>query len=165
MKDFTSFIEKISVAIVAVLSVVAAYLGLKKKRQEAEPPHITATSDKPRILIVDDNREFLQSVRSLLNGDYSVREFEFPHDALRKVIEWHEEGRTIDVAIIDYGIPKLNGRQIVGIIRVLYPRTPIVFLSGAALALNHEDRKMVDEVWAKPHDALRIRQKIAGLLK
>lgn len=165
--DVTSFVS-IAGGISLIAGCVLAYLkyfrGEKKTNlSNLLEPKIQST--KPRIIIVDDNREHLQALRLFLNGNYDVRDFEFPHDAINKVMAWHEDDKKLDLAIIDYGMIRLNGIQVVKIIRILYPKTRIVFFSGGAIALERDEKALVDEVWQKPMGMKAIKEAIEKILR
>lgn len=139
----------------AALGTLAAIYVYRANKQKVALPlsihsSVPETPQRKRVLIVDDDRQILQAARLFLNGDYLVRDFEFPHDALKKVIEWHDEGKVLDLAIIDYFMARLDGVKVVKVVRALYPDSKIVFFSGAAIMLEHGQRKMVDAVWEKP---------------
>lgn len=152
-------IESLWKAVAAFLGVVTAFvtawLTVRKLRRKQPletiaDPVADTSADKPRILIIDDDRAVLNACRTILNGDYYVRDFEFSHDAIQRVVEWHEDGRRLHAAIIDYSISGISGDNIARLIRVLYPASKLVFFSGAAMLINHEHRRLVDECWQKP---------------
>lgn len=138
----------------SITALVTAWLGIRslrrKKPIEAISEFKSDSPNKPRILIIDDDRAILGACRTILNGDYYVRDFEFGHDAIQRAIEWHEAGHRLAAAIIDYSINGVSGVDIARIIRVLYPSAKLVFFSGAAILITHEHRKLVDDCWQKP---------------
>lgn len=133
-----------------ILAYIKYFRGIKLVTSSTLIKETTTEDILPRIVIVDDNRELLQALRLFLNGDYDVREFEFPHDAINKIMSWHEANKYLDLAIIDYGMTQLSGVQVVKIIRILYPKTKIVFFSGGAINIERNERILVDDVWQKP---------------
>ncbi|OGT01084.1 MAG: hypothetical protein A3F73_01790 [Gallionellales bacterium RIFCSPLOWO2_12_FULL_59_22] len=80
-----------------------------------------------RILLIDDDLNVLSALRRELQGDYAVEAFDDPHQALQRC---RESG--LDLAIVDYQMPVMNGveflKQFVG----LQPDAVAVMLSGEA---------------------------------
>jgi CheY-like chemotaxis protein len=79
-----------------------------------------------RILIVDDERDVRDSIKSVLDlAGYMVRTAESAADALDQL------GRIpIDVVITDIIMPKMNGVQAIESIRKAFPLVRIVAISG-----------------------------------
>lgn len=168
MPDFTTIAGIVSAVVVAILAVAGGYYKLRSLRLSAkieERPSVPPDSGRPRVLIVDDNREVLAALRMALNGDFEVRAFEFSHDALRKLIECHENHKPFDAAIIDYNLHGIDGGQIVRIIRLLFPKTKIAFISGTALIISAQSQRLVDVTWRKPQDVVRLREKVLKLIE
>lgn len=154
--------------LIAVATAVLGYLAFFRKAKPPPPaPHVSVPpTDKPRILIVDDEKALLRALEVALNGDYNVKLFSDPHDALDRIIQWHREPQQpIALAIIDYWMPEIDGMKFVTIMKQLYPGTPLVFFSGASVMFNYAQRHMVAEVWQKPIGALELKEKIVDILR
>lgn len=164
---FVKIAALLGVLAAAYSTFISARLAVRKWRKGELPDPLTihsTDSEKPRILIVDDDRAVCGSIRALLNGDYVARDFVYPHDALHKVLQWHEANQKLDLAIIDYKLlgQRVTGVQVVTVIRSLYPDTKIVFFSGAALWIPEKERRLVTECWQKPEP--KFLEKIKGLV-
>ena len=87
------------------------------------------------ILLVDD-----EPVSTRLRGEvleehgYSVTIYHRPMDVLRCDLS------NIDIAILDFQMPELNGRELFLRMRALGARFPIVLLTGCVHALSYDDR-------------------------
>lgn len=84
---------------------------------------------KPVVVIVDDEEMVLASVRTLLllDGEYEVRSFTNPLEALKSL-----EAETVDVTISDYLMPEMNGIQLLAGAKRLQPEATRVLLTGHA---------------------------------
>ena len=92
---------------------------------------------KHRILCVDDEipgtrmrGEFLREL------GYSVVLYHCPLAVL------HCDLSMFDLAILDFEMPRLNGRELFLRMRALGARFPIVLLTGCLEAISHEDARM-----------------------
>jgi CheY-like chemotaxis protein len=94
----------------------------------------------PRILLVDDEPA-LRSVlrRALEHVGCSVFEAEDGVEALDAAIELNGE---IDAVITDLVMPRMNGTELGARLRHLYPRIPVIYMSGYAQDA-HRTRGMV----------------------
>lgn len=79
-----------------------------------------------RILVADDNPDITESFAELLKayGHYAC----IAHDGQEAVI--CAESRTPDVALVDIGMPKLNGYQVATRLRKSCPTTLLIAVSG-----------------------------------
>ena len=89
---------------------------------------------KQRILCVDD--EVLGTTMRaeiLKEHGFSVVVFHSPLEVTRSDLS------TFDLAILDFEMPGLNGRELLLRIRAMGARFPIVLLTGCLACLSHED--------------------------
>lgn len=156
----------LATAIVALLNSRYQFLTSKKKYNEITEVTAPSSSSKPRVLMVDDNREVISALRLSLNGDYEIRAFEFPHDALHKIIDCHERHTPFDAALIDYNLGHVKGVQVVKVLRLFSPKTKIAFISGGAMLIEHRESALVDAIWRKPQDTYSeaLRRNLESLL-
>ena len=87
-----------------------------------------------RILLVDDNPSGLAARRSVLEElGHSVQTCVSAQDALQRC-----SANAFDVVVTDYRMPNMNGVEFITELRKLFPRMPIILLSGFcdALGLN-----------------------------
>jgi DNA-binding response OmpR family regulator len=85
-----------------------------------------ASSDAPRILVVDDDRTTLTLVeRMLTRHDMHVAAFADPKDALDSFA--HQD---YDLVLSDYFMPEMNGQELMSALRDIDPFVPLVFLTA-----------------------------------
>ena len=94
-----------------------------------EPANEVARTHSIRILIVDDDNTNAMSAKSVLerNGCL-VQVASNPVKALEK---YAREKDSIDVVIIDYFMPLLDGGEVVQRLRKLNPEIKVILFSGA----------------------------------
>ncbi len=96
--------------------------------------------DKPRLLCVDDNARFLEPFASLLQlCGYAVLTSDDPRAALPLA-----SSTELDLAIVDYDMPHMNGIELATALRRIKPGLPIVLFSGNS-DLPPQDLSTVDE--------------------
>lgn len=79
-----------------------------------------------RILLVDDNSLGLAARRSVLEElGHRVQTSGNAADAL-ELCDKHR----FDVVVTDYKMPKMNGVELIGRLRKLYPETAVILISG-----------------------------------
>jgi len=106
----------------------------------------TVPAPTPHILIVDDNRDGLVVRRSLLEEvGYDVKIALSGEEGL-KLFEAHR----FDVVVTDYKMPRMDGIELIRLIRAVNANSRVVLLSGFVdpLGLN-EDNTGADIVIAK----------------
>lgn len=85
-----------------------------------------ASSDAPRILVVDDDRTTLTLIeRMLTRHDMHVAAFADPKDALESFA--HQD---YDLVLSDYFMPEMNGEELMSALRDVDPFVPLVFLTA-----------------------------------
>jgi DNA-binding NtrC family response regulator len=84
---------------------------------------------KPSILIADDEEMVIASIKAFLqlDGDFDVHGFTDPEEAAR-----FAASNSVDVAVSDYLMPKMNGIQLLAKIKDAQPETSRVLLTGHA---------------------------------
>lgn len=103
------------------------------------PPGVQ-TDKKPRLLCVDDNVRFLEPFASLLQlCGYAVVTSDDPCAALPLAL-----ATDLDLAIVDYDMPHMNGIELAAELRRIKPGLPIVLFSGNP-DLPQQDLDTVDE--------------------
>lgn len=79
-----------------------------------------------RILVVDDHEDVqLLLARVLEHAGYNVH---LATDGLQALQEMRK--RHFDAVITDYHMPRMNGREFMVLSQVVWPNTPVIFLSG-----------------------------------
>jgi len=120
-----------------------------------EPANEVARTHSIRILIVDDDNTNAMSAKSVLerNGCL-VQVASNPVKALEK---YAREKDSIDVVIIDYSMPLLDGGEVVQRLRELNPEIKVILFSAAEETDLQQimDRYPIDACIHKP---LRIQE-------
>jgi DNA-binding response OmpR family regulator len=127
---------------------------------EAIPLHAQVSEGKT-LLIVDDEsavRELMEQV--LCQEGYNVLQAAGAAEALRLATDV-----TIDLLLTDYSMPGTDGLELTRRFRTLYPRAPVLMVSGALVGLNgrseHLDRF---EILQKPFAVVDLITKVRTLL-
>ena len=125
------------------------------------PPPLVEAKEKPRILIIDNNRDFTDSAKLGLErtGRYSVWEENEPARA-------HQAAQRVqpDLILLDIAMPETDGGEVAARIESdpILHRTPVVFLT--ALVTRAEARSGLEiqghAFLAKP---ISIPELVAGI--
>ena len=83
---------------------------------------------QPRILIVDDEKEFVQTLAERLSiRNYNVNTAFNGEDAVEKIKKYN-----FDVVILDVAMPGMSGIDVLGEIKKIKPLTAVIMLTGQA---------------------------------
>ncbi|GKS56985.1 Fis family transcriptional regulator [Nitrospira sp.] len=108
-----------------------------------------------RILIVDDqesNRRLLADV--LAEARYSVHMASDGYEAFV-----HMRRTRYDAIVTDWEMPRVNGQELVTLVRFLWPYTPIIVVSGQARPSSYGEHRGTVAWLRKPfavHDLLDL---------
>jgi DNA-binding NtrC family response regulator len=92
---------------------------------------MNATGDKRSqcVMIIDDDCNVLDVVKICLEmGEFTVLAYDTPLDALAA---YKQCWREIDLVLIDYHMPQMNGAVLFDKLRELNPAARVVMLSGS----------------------------------
>ena len=107
---------------------------------EFGPPLLSAHEViMPRILIVEDNATFRQSLREILHSEFpslDIIEASDGEEALQKVADL-----TLDLIFMDIKLPGENGLSVTKKIKARHPEIPIVILTSYDLPEYREATK------------------------
>ncbi|WPP49517.1 sigma-54-dependent transcriptional regulator [Catalinimonas niigatensis] len=85
-------------------------------------------SDKPLILIIDDDPSFCSLLKSFLSkNSYQVEEAHTARDGLRAVYD-----HNFDLVLIDYRLPDLDGLELLKNIKKKYFHLPVIIMTNYA---------------------------------
>ena len=86
-----------------------------------------ATSNKPKLLFVDDEQRVLNSMRIMFRRDYELFLASHGAEAL-EIIRTNQ----IDVIVADHRMPQMTGVEVLSAVRSMSPRTVRILLTGYA---------------------------------
>jgi len=110
------------------------------------------------LLCIDDNEDILECEKSFLECfGYTVLTASTGCKGLELA-----SAHPIDVVIVDYVMPEMNGHEVAIAMRRLRPQAPIIMLSGAT-DVPEQAMKQVDVFIAKDHLASQLLQTLAQL--
>jgi two-component system, NtrC family, response regulator HydG len=85
-----------------------------------------------RTLVVDDDEQLLQAIRRLLTTrGFEVEALSDPAAAIETI---EARGCEFELAVLDVGLPRISGLELLGEIRSRAPGLPVVMLTGDASA-------------------------------
>ena len=116
---------------------------------------MTATSDQPGILVIDDEVGPRESLRMLLKPDYQVHTADSVEAGLKILRE-----KGPDTIVMDIRMPGMNGIEGLRKIREIDPHLSVIMLTGfGALETAREALRLgANDYISKPFDAGEMRQ-------
>jgi nitrogen-specific signal transduction histidine kinase/ActR/RegA family two-component response regulator len=114
-----------------------------------------------RILCIDDDRRIGAMLQKVLTSDHHLVEVandgEKGVEVFRKA---RELGQPFHVVITDLGMPNVDGRQIVRLVKKEAPATPVIVLTGWAATIDGDGRLPdgVDAIVSKPPSIDRLQE-------
>ncbi|HOD67488.1 MAG TPA: response regulator [candidate division Zixibacteria bacterium] len=113
------------------------------------------------ILIVDDNPNMSSLLSDMLEVfDYPSERAGDGQEALDKLT-----AQPFSMVITDMRMPNMTGLELVGRIKQMYPKLPVVLISGYAMSeLDHLDGPRPDGFLAKPFMMSDVERLINSLL-
>ena len=127
-------------------------VAVEQGRAAADAAHETRRAQPLKILVADDNEDGLEMLSFFLKGEgHTVATAVDGPSALTVAAEFQP-----DVAILDIGMPGLNGYQVAEQLRVLRKASPLVLIALSGLG-QEEDRARAaaagfDRHFTKPVD-------------
>jgi len=81
-------------------------------------------TDRPTVLVVEDERDLADLYQSWLSADYDVRVANTGEDALAAINE------TVDVALVDRRLPEMDGDELLTALQDTNPGLRVALVSG-----------------------------------
>ncbi len=136
------------------------YHGKMPKKKPVQPVSLPRGTET--LLIVDDEEMIRESLRDILESfGYKVLLAENGKQAIEIV----EQGTKIDLAIIDYAMPGLNGIDTIEKLRDINQQIKMVISSGFAESKEvFESQIKVDGFLPKPYHIVELTKKIRKIL-
>ncbi|TGE00334.1 response regulator [Methylobacterium nonmethylotrophicum] len=120
--------------------------------------------DRRVVLVVDDDGDVRDiTTTRLREAGYAIREAGSGLAAIQSL----EVDPCIDLAVLDFAMPGMNGVEVAGAIRSRWPQIRILFVTGYAdhTALDKVDGGTEDRVVQKPFRGDDLERKVAALLE
>lgn len=119
-----------------------------------------------RILVVDDDSNLTESLRSTLEGD--GHRVIVADGGQAGIDAFHSARQTLvpfDIVITDLGMPHIDGRQVAASVRAAAPGTPIIMLTGWGQrpSADKEPTPQVDRLMSKPPRLHELRKALTEL--
>jgi len=127
---------------------------------DPEPDQSVIESRRAKILVCDDDGGVLDFVGAVLRSEgYTVWEAETPDQALEIV----ERERPIDLLLVDYAMPEMNGIAVINRARDCQRGLKTLMMSGHADIL-HSSGMLGIPLLAKPFKVAELRKRIAEIM-
>jgi CheY-like chemotaxis protein len=118
--------------------------------------HVGLTPQSKVVLCIDDNEDVLECEKEFLESfGYTVLTAPGAAEAL-EVASVH----SVDIVILDYVMPEMNGHEVALKMRKIRPHAPIIMLSGA-MDVPEQPLKSVDAFIPKDQLASQLLNAIA----
>lgn len=115
----------------------------------------------PVVVIVDDDRDILQTITRTLRGEpYQLHTFDDPTRVLAYLAEHH-----VDVLVSDIDMPQMSGLELMRRTRELAPRAARIIVSGVTsidAAIKAINDGAVHRFLRKPFDPVELRTAVAS---
>jgi signal transduction histidine kinase len=134
--------------------------------EKAKPIDCAVThppGSRPTVLVVDDDAEVREvTVTRLSEAGHEVREASSGLQALAAL----EADPCVDLVVLDFAMPGMNGAEVAIEIRKRWPGTPVLFVTGFAdtTALTMAGANGADAVVLKPFREGELERKVAAAL-
>ncbi|MGK5091801.1 response regulator [Deltaproteobacteria bacterium TL4] len=100
-------------------------------------PEKSLTQGNERILLIDDEPLVTDLVKEMLiKLGYEVTNFS---DCAQALTLFTDHAQDFDLVITDYGMPKMNGKQLTAKIKEIRPELPVILITGYADLVVKED--------------------------
>jgi CheY-like chemotaxis protein len=128
-------------------------------------PPVRSTLQPLRLLIIDDDRVLLKSLRETLEADGCiVRSADHGQAGIDMFASARQRGEVCDAVITDLGMPRVNGYGVAAAIKAMSPRTPVILLTGWGHKLQTEKRpEHIDRILGKPPRLVELRTVLTEL--
>jgi DNA-binding response OmpR family regulator len=109
------------------------------------PPHnaAPATGAKPRVMVVEDERDIVETIKETLHDQYEFTQAFDGIEAIERAVRFEP-----DIFIIDGMLPKMTGYQLVTMLKKnrIFSHHPIVMMSAKA---SNRDRQYIEKLGVK----------------
>jgi CheY-like chemotaxis protein len=124
-------------------------------------PVLPPKARRMRLLVVDDDKVLLQSLRDTLDADgHDVTAAEGGQAGIDTFLAAHRRGEPFEVVITDLGMPHVDGRKVIEGVRAVAPDVSIILLTGwgQQLLSDNDAPLKVDHLLGKPPRMRELRE-------
>jgi CheY-like chemotaxis protein len=141
---------------------VSPAVGQRPRNLAETPPDRGGSSERPRLMIVDDDADLVAMLDTALGKSYEITRAYDGIEAIEKIVSYEP-----DLVLIDGMMPRMTGYQLCTSLRrnVRYRDTPILFMSAKSTPkdIAYAERIGGTDFIAKPFDLSDLRQKLSAL--
>jgi signal transduction histidine kinase len=131
-------------------------------------PVLPPKARRLRLLVVDDDRTLLQSLRDTLESDgHDVTAAEGGQAGIDTFLEAQGRGEPFEVVITDLGMPFVDGRKVIESVRAASSDVAIILLTGwgQQLMSDNDAPLKVDHLLGKPPRMRELREALLRCCK
>lgn len=135
-----------------VVSVYFKPLEDKSKKAVEEKSQLAPSGNKELVLLIDDEESIADiNKQILIHLGYSVEAYTEPEQALRR---FESSPELFDLVISDQTMPKMNGIELLKLIKTIRPDIPVILCTGYSDVFNKAKGVNEVDIFAvlpKPH--------------
>ena len=123
---------------------------------------MNAQAVRKKILVVDDEPAIGETLTVLLKSHFEVVAVHDGKSALS-----HVENDSVDLVLLDVGLPAMDGLQVLSALRVQFPELPIIMLTGdnSVPTAVEAMKQGANDFVAKPFDIEALTEKLITVLE
>ncbi len=136
-----------------------------EKAQPTDKDKKALTEGDSTILLVDDEPMLVNLTKDMLGVlGYKVEEFVDCEEALKR---FGENPDQYDLILTDYGMPRMNGKQLIKEIKKIRPDIPAILVTGYGDSPNkdNEDSRTIKALLEKPFELEELSDVVRKALK
>lgn len=114
----------------------------------------------PRILVVDDDPDILETLEIALGGSHDVIAARDGLDALERL----ERAGSVDLVLLDLMMPHMSGSDLLRELRARGLAVPVILVSASHDVRAQAEQLHADGYVAKPFSLRALRDEIASVL-
>ncbi|MFZ4622280.1 MAG: PAS domain-containing hybrid sensor histidine kinase/response regulator [Bacteroidota bacterium] len=154
-----------TVGVGTTFEVVIPYYAVEKQQEKEQEPRIVVSDQKPSILFIDDEDYIVELAEDVFQ--HMKYQFQSATDPVDGISIYQQQWRSIDIVILDYSMPKLNGREVLIELRKINPNVVVIMCSG------HSEDELIhmlgntrpSTIVSKPHTGMALLHSVDTLFE
>lgn len=111
---------------------------VKTKQKDEEKDKQIVTSERPNVLVVDDDKKILEAFAFLMESENcNMISASDANEAIKKI-----KGKKIDLIITDFMLETKSSVELFTLIKKMQPDIPVVVMTGYPELISEKDVKM-----------------------